>query len=121
MGRECKINIKMNIKHLYALVSVAALLALSGCGDGPSASDIDKTVRAKVDADTKQHNQSPWSMFDIQTEVHSVQKIGCVAASDSIGFNCDVEMDVSNSRTGRNKSVQKIRFVKGNDGWQVAQ
>lgn len=111
----------MNFKHLYAFVSVAALLALPGCGGEPSSSDIEKAVRAQVERDTTRANQARLGMFDIQVEVHSVQKIGCVAASDSTGFNCDVEMDTSNPMTGRNKGITKIRFVKGNDGWQVAQ
>lgn len=111
----------MNFKHLYAFVSVAALLALSGCGGEPSSSDIEKAVRGLVETETTQINQARWGMFDIQVEVHSVQKIGCVAAADSTGFNCDVEMDVSNPMTGRKKNVTKIRFVKGSDGWQVAQ
>lgn len=111
----------MNIKQLYTFASVAALLMLSGCGGEPSASDIEKAVRAQVEMESEQMKKASMGLFDMKAELHSVQKVGCVAAAESTGFNCDVEMDVSNPLVGRNKGVTKIRFVKGSDGWQVAQ
>jgi hypothetical protein len=78
------------------------LPALSECGGEPSAADIEKAVRPQVEMESEQMKKASMGLFDIKAEVHSVQKVGCVAATESTGFNCDVEMDVSN-RLGRKK------------------
>lgn len=55
------------------------------------------------------------------TVVHEAKKVGCASAEGATGFNCDVELDVSAPFVGRAQKVATIRFVKGNEGWQVVE
>ena len=100
----------MNHRKSTVTVILFALLALSGCYSDPSATDIDTTVR-------QMHSRTLLSAI---VPIHDVSKIGCTSAKGAPGYNCDVEMETSivGSRT---KTVARLRFVKGNDGWTLTQ
>lgn len=102
-------------KQIYKPVALAMLLGLAGCGGEPSSSDVEKVLKTLLEAKSAQLQKL--SMVSIH--VHSIKKIGCVSDKESTGYNCDVEVDASNSMTGRNKGITKMRFVKGSDGWHV--
>lgn len=110
------------LKNKCFMVAALCLMpVLAGCGGEPSSSEIEKAVIAQVDQENTQMKQAGMGLIDIQVKVHSVKKIGCAAVDESKGYNCDVELDVSNPMTGRNKGVTQIRLVKGSEGWLVAQ
>jgi hypothetical protein len=87
----------------------------------PSASEIEKAVRADMDQSNQQEKNIGGGLIadNMLTKVYGVKKLGCVAAQGASGFNCDVEIDVSAPFVGRSKKVGQLRFVKGSDGWKV--
>lgn len=101
--------------------SLFVALALTGCSGEPSSGDIEKAVKANVEQANQQAKQIGGGLISdkMLTQVHAVNKIGCVAAQDASGYNCDVELDVTAPFVGRSKNIGKIRFVEGSDGWQV--
>lgn len=107
------------------ILSITFLLsfALTGCSGEPSISDIEKAIKATVDQATQQAKSVGGSMIsdDMLPKVYEVKKLGCAAAQDASGYNCDVEVDSSAPFIGRNKRVSKIRFVKGSDGWVITE
>jgi outer membrane murein-binding lipoprotein Lpp len=109
-------------KILIVSAFSVATLALTGCSGEPSSSDIEKAVKANIDQVNKQMQEMGGPLGNkMQTEVHEIKKIGCAKAEDNAGYNCDVEMDMTAPMIGRNKSVGKLRLVKGSDGWVVTQ
>lgn len=97
-------------------------IALCGCSGEPSSSDVDRAVKATVDAENQQMKKLYGGKLvtnSMLTKVNEVKKIGCSTAQGSSGFNCDVEMDVSAPLVGKQKRIVQMRFVKSSDGWQV--
>lgn len=107
------------------LPAAAALLLtalLAGCSGEPSSGDVEQAVKASVEASNQQLNKLGGNLVPagLKTEVHAVKKVGCAKAEGSAGFNCDVEVDATAPIVGRSKQLQQLRFVKGEEGWQVA-
>ena len=123
------------INGVRALCVVAAcVLGLAGCSGEPSEEEIVKLVKKGVDEGNAQAARMTRGLSSImggapamidpnsmKTELHSVKKIGCSAAQGESGYVCDLELDITVPLAGRNKQVIKWRFVKGSDGWQMAQ
>lgn len=70
----------------------------------------------KLAANTPQMEQMAKAL---QTKVHSVKKIGCKSAGEK-AYRCDVEVDLENGLTGRQKQVMPVRMVKASDGWAMS-
>lgn len=102
--------------HKILLGSVVGLIAMTlvGCSGEPSSSDIDKAFKTQLE----QLNKIVGSFG--KTEIHEIKKIGCTASAEASGFVCDVEID-STVMGHRAKGVQKMRLVKGSDGWVITQ
>ena len=106
----------------------ALLLVVTGCSGEPSESDIRAAFERDIAASSQSLNETAQkfggagkAITDMlgKTEIHSVKKIGCIAAKDAPGFVCDVEMDMTAPLAGRKKDMTSARFVKGPDGWVV--
>ncbi len=102
-----------------AWLSPVLLLALAACGSSePSASDIDRAVRAHLSQSYAQLQQISGTKSPIG-EIHSVKKLGCKSDTD-VSWRCDVEIDLSQLGE-RGRGPVLLRFVKGSDGWTLAQ
>ena len=118
------------MKFMLTAVLVAVSLFASGCSGEPSEADI-KAAFEKDMAKTAQSIDEAGKMFGGmgksltdslgRMELHSVKKIGCAEAKDAPGFVCDVEVDMTVPIAGRSKEMATARFVKGPDGWVVAE
>lgn len=114
----------MKLKVITAGITASLIaLSLAGCSSGPSEGDIGKVVKAEIEKSNHQFDNIAGGMMKgkMQTELHSVKKIGCKEAEGSPGYNCDVEIDATAPMVGRHKETAKIRFVKGDDGWKITQ
>lgn len=101
-------------KILSGFVVGLIAMTLVGCSGEPSSSDIDKAFRVQME----QFNKLVGGFG--KTELNEVKKIGCTASPEASGFVCDVEID-STVMKQRTKVVQKMRLVKGSDGWVITQ
>lgn len=105
----------------FKSIFIVTLLVLSGfvvgCASEPSEADIRKALNNNL-AQTMGAMGGAANMFG-KSEIHSVKKIGCKEASDSTGYYCDFEIDMTAPLVGRQKGVGKSLFVKAKDGWVV--
>lgn len=118
----------MKIPH--AALAAAFVLLAAGCSGEPSDADIRAALEKNIARNSESLNKTT-QMFggagkfltDMigKAEIHSVRKIDCVAAKDAPGYVCDIELDMTVPLTGRKKDVTSARFVKGPDGWVVAE
>ena len=103
---------------------VAALLM--GCAAEPSEADM----KAAFDRDKAATVESMRGLFgqagaDMTTQmqdrfgVQTVRKIGCKADGDKASL-CDLELEVKGI-TGTQKVTRQVRFVKGSEGWMLAE
>lgn len=111
----------MAIHRLAYLRRTAAglvvLVALVGCGSGPSESDIERVVKASLAQERAAAERIAGRSGDgFFPTVHGVKKRGCTEASSSV-YTCDVELDVTPPGGARTKSPTTLRFAKGSDGW----
>jgi hypothetical protein len=97
---------------LILLIGITAVL--SGCSREPSATDIEKMMRADA-AESK------------NVVLHEVRKIGCAPAQGSPGYMCDVEVDATVSQPmifgkplqlPRKKSTVKVRIYDDGGTWK---
>lgn len=87
---------------------ILATAALAACSAGPSEAEIGAAIEKHVP------NMSLGGKR--MMEVTRVKKIGCSSADG--GYHCDVEWTVK--ALGQEQSqAQRLRFVKGSDGWVV--
>lgn len=120
----------MYFKNTSKLLSVAAIfiltllinIAYSSVSGEPSSSDIYKAVKTKVDQENQEMKQV--SGDDSYAKVlHEVKKVGCSAAQDPSGYNCDIEIDLESTLPlfghRRSKKVVQFLFVNGSEGWQL--
>ena len=118
------------MKMLHAALAAALALLLAGCLGEPSDADIRAALERNIAKNSESLNRTT-QMFggagqflaDMigKAEIHSVRKIDCVAAKDAPGYVCDIELDMTVPLTGRKKDMTSARFVKGPDGWVVAE
>jgi hypothetical protein len=119
-------NMKLK-KMIVTSVACLIAIALSGCSREPSSADIEKAIRAYLaheNQQAKNYGGFIGSMVaDMVPKIYGIRKIGCAPAQGSSGYNCDVEIDASREfpGRGRSKNVAKFRFIKGSDGWLIAQ
>ena len=103
----------------FATLTLASLAAaLAGCSGEPSASDIDKTVRTYMSQSQAQLQRLSGTKNSLG-EIHDVKKLGCKSDTD-VSWRCDVEIDIS-QQGNRAKGPASFRFVKGSNGWALAQ
>jgi hypothetical protein len=102
-------------------ITVTLGLLLAACSAGPSNGDVEKAVKAShakgLELATKLGGSVAASLVP---KLHSVKKVSCAEVKDSTAFVCDVELDTENALLGRSKTVSKMHFVKGSDGWMLA-
>lgn len=118
------------MKTAHAVLAALLVLLAAGCSGEPSDADIRAALEKNIAANSESLNKTT-RMFggagqfltDMigKAEIHSVKKIGCVAAKDAPGYVCDVELDMTVPLTGRKKDMTSARFVKGPDGWVVTE
>lgn len=98
---------------------LAAAILCAACSQGPSNADVDKAVREQY---AQINSLTAGTLGDaLGIEIHSVKSLGCKAAANSPGYNCDVELDASLPFVGRQTSVVPARLVKASDGWRLVQ
>lgn len=116
------------MKHVLSAILVTLLLVTFGCSGEPSEADIRSAFERDITKGSQSLNETAQkfgnagkALTDMlgKTEIHSVKKIGCIAAKDAPGFVCDVEVDMTSPLAGRKKDMTSARFVKGPDGWVV--
>lgn len=96
---------------------------LVGCSGAPSSGEIEESVRTSVNEANEQTRQFAGALFseDMLSQLHQVKKIGCVKAQASMGYDCDIELDMTTSTSVRRKSIVPPRFVNTDDGWRAMQ
>lgn len=118
------------MKSLFTFVLLALLLTAAGCSMEPSDADLKSAIEKSMSKTNESLNQTAQmfggagkALTDMigQVEVHGVRKIGCVQADGSPGYVCDFEIDMTVPFAGRSKKMEKARFVKGPDGWVIAE
>lgn len=99
----------------YALIFFSAFL--TACSLPPSEGDI----KAAIEASLTDTNKLTSSLFGDagKVEIVAVNKIGC--SKDGGGYLCDVEVTTKVPVVGETKKESKMRFVKLDSGWSVAQ
>lgn len=86
----------------------AAFAALAGCSSGPSQSEVEAAVQKAFGS----------AFMGVKLiEYSSIKKIGCTAKEG--GYVCDVELTMK-AMGQQQTQVQRLRLVKGSDGWLVA-
>lgn len=110
-------------------ISVITGALLVGCSAEPDQGQLEKAVKAKVQAEMesaqarlKALGDNPFTKdlvkgFEVDLTTLSITKLGCTKAEPNPGYNCDVE--VRNSREPKKKAAMKGRFVKTDDGWRM--
>ncbi|SDU13176.1 hypothetical protein SAMN05216296_1955 [Pseudomonas pohangensis] len=101
---------------IMASVTGSALM-LTGCSGGPSDSEVSEAFKAGFEREMK-----PLAALSKMTgvappELVDVNNLGCAERKPS-GYVCDVEIEMK-SRGTVQKSVHKLDFVKGSDGWVI--
>lgn len=91
----------------------ASLLLFTGCAGEPNEADMKKAYETKAAQIKAMPNNS-------NPKIYSVKKLACAKAEGSPGYNCDVEVDAENFKV-RAQNTLKVRFVKSDDGWVVAE
>lgn len=107
----------MKLNLILVTILFAVLSFTVGCSSEPSEAEM-KTAIANSVKQTVQSAGQLGQMFG-KLEVHALKKIGCKEASESTGFYCDYEIDVTVPIYGRQKGPANGLFVKGKDGWMV--
>ena len=99
----------------YAFIFFSAFL--TACSLPPSEGDI----KAALEASLTGTNKLTSSLFGDagKVEIVAVNKIGC--SKDGGGYLCDVEVTTKVPVVGETKKESKMRFVKLDSGWSVAQ
>ena len=108
----------------------ALIIFLTACSSEPSASDIDSAVRKSTDDANKAAIEMATafagakaveSMKDAipQLKICSAKKVGCKEDGTN-AYKCDVEYDAEQPLMGRVQTIVPMRFVKGSNGWAVA-
>jgi hypothetical protein len=107
----------MKIKLILMAVLFAVLAFTVGCSSEPS----EKEMKAALTNNVNQAMQSVGEMGKMfgKLEIHELKKIGCKEATDSTGYYCDYEVDMSIPIQGRVKGPGNALFVKGDKGWMV--
>ena len=113
-------------------VATAALLGvcLAGCSSEPSANDIDSAVRKSTDDANKAAIEMATAFVGAkavesmkgaipQLKINSAKKVGCKEDGTN-AYKCDVEYDAEQPLIGRIQKIVPMRFVKGSNGWAVA-
>jgi uncharacterized lipoprotein YajG len=109
---------------LSGLVIAVTTISLTGCSGAPSSGDIKKAVIAQVDQTNQQFKQlgaqlgSQSAGNAMLIKVNEVKKVDCTAVKDSKAYDCDVEINTT-TINGSNKTVNRMRFIKASDGWQI--
>jgi hypothetical protein len=88
-------------------------LSLAACSKGPSESDMNAAIKKSIE-DSNRQMASIGLGKSFVPEVPSVKKIGCKDDGEN-AYHCDIEVIGKNG-----KKVVPARFVKGSDGWMVA-
>lgn len=119
------------------LLAFVMMLILSGCSQEPSNAEVRKGVELSLKEDFA--NIGERKVFGVQImsavgmdsiDINSIEKIGCKADGQNAAI-CEVATDYTLKAkdgglmdvfgvAGRQKSVQKFRFVKTSKGWIVA-
>ena len=78
-------------------------------------------MKAALEASLSDTNKLSSSIFGAsgKVEILAVKKIGC--SKDAGGYACDVEVTTKMPVVGETKKTSKMRFVKLDSGWSVAQ
>jgi hypothetical protein len=103
------------MRLVFALILLVGLTSvLAGCSREPSATDIEKMMRADA-AESK------------NVVLHEVRKVGCAPAQGSPGYMCDVEVDATVTQPiifgraiqlPRKKTTVKIRIYDDGGKWK---
>lgn len=98
---------------LQIFLTSTAVLFLAACSGEPSESDLEKMVQSSV----RQVNVQMGSLGSkTKAELHGLKKLGCKSDAAN-AYLCDIEVDATHPLTGRNKTVSRVRTIKGSDGW----
>lgn len=124
------LNTGERMKSLFFFALLALVLTAAGCSMEPSDADLQSALEKSMVRTNESLNQTAQmfggagkALTDMigKVEVHSVRKIGCVQAAGSPGYVCDFEVDMTVPIAGRSKKMEKARFVKGPEGWVIAE
>lgn len=110
-------------KPVLLAVSGVLSVCLVGCAAAPSSGEIEESVQISVDQGNQQARTFAGALFSesMLSQLHGAKKIGCVESRASMGYDCDVELDMTTAIAGRTKSIVPLRFVETDDGWRVMQ
>lgn len=96
---------RQQVTHAAVL---AAFALLAGCSSGPSQPEVEAAVQKAFGS----------AFMGVKLiEYSSIKKIGCTAKEG--GYVCDVELTMK-AMGQQQTQMQRLRFVKGSDGWMVA-
>lgn len=104
---------KLNSRFFLATIISTQIVSCSG---EPSSSDIDKTIRSKTDAATKELKKIG---INDMPKILNIRKVGCAKAQYEPGFICDIESEVEIDKNNVVRGVEKYRFVNSEKGWEV--
>ena len=96
-------------KTIFCVMLGLVLPILAGCSSEPSASDVEKAVKADIDLKIL-HG-------DPAINAIKVKKLGCVQAQGKPGYMCDLEV----TQYGARIQPYNTRLTKGSNGWIVAE
>jgi|SRR5690554_939148 len=105
----------MNPSRLIQLSCFSSLcvIALAGCSDEPSSSDVKSAIEEQISA---------FGMAPKDTRVHDLKILDCIAGENDPSYICNVEFGISASYGGQPETetfADTIRLIKGSEGWHI--
>lgn len=103
---------------LRLTLASCALVALAGCSNEPSDSDIKTALEAEFDGAKRQMKEL--GMTDelaqsMMPDIHNVKVLDCEETGES-AYLCNFEIDISMPMGERKTEVDRATFVKREDG-----
>ncbi len=113
-----------------ASACVLGILFLAGCSAEPSSAEIESAIKKNTDdanraalemATAFAGAKAVEKMKDSipQLKLNSAKKVGCKEDGKD-AYKCDVEYDAEQPMIGRIQKMVSMRFVKGSNGWVLA-
>lgn len=110
----------MRLPHFRpaSAAAIAAILILAGCAAEPGDEDIRQAYEKSVQSSTGRFIGGDLAQT---VKVLSAKKVACQKSAEAPGYVCDFSYRTELPVVGVQEGLGKGRFVKGDQGWVLAE